>query len=292
MARQTRAFEESEFIFARSGSNVPFPPLAFAGVSHYGDARVESDSRGTKFDYDLTTATQAAALPLLLGERDALIIGEYVSWSEFRVRDGGDGKFNVASVGLPLGWLRQVNNDWQAAAFVFPLAHKADFDDAEWSWQYMGGVFGRYVQSERLWWAFGFYADIAPDDNFYIPYLGATWAFDDHWTLSAIMPWPAVLYAPSQDWLFRIGVSPSGASWSVSPQGTQDDVALNLDAWDLGVSVERRLTGGIYASLETGIGGFRGLRLDSGSLEDTDFSVHSSPYIQLDIKFRPGVWAP
>lgn len=35
----------------------------------------------------------------------------------------------------------------------------------------MGGVFGRYVQSERLWWAFGFFADIAPDGNLYLPYL-------------------------------------------------------------------------------------------------------------------------
>lgn len=28
--------------------------------------------------------------------------------------------------------------------------------------QYLGGTFARYVQHDRLWWAFGFYADVGP----------------------------------------------------------------------------------------------------------------------------------
>lgn len=291
--RQLDAFNDSEFIFARGGSNVPFPPLAFLGASYYGDAKVEStgaDDRGTTIEYDLRSVTQAAAYPWLVSERDALVLGEYLGWSEFRI--GGDRAedFNVTSVGFPMAWLRQVNREWQAAAFVFPLGHKSNRRDSEWAVQYMSGVFARYVQNNSLWWAFGFYSDVGPGDDFYIPYFGATWNINPQWTLSGIMPWPALLYAPTEDWLFRFGVSPSGASWSVSPPEENEDVALNLDAWDLGFSVERRISGGIFASLEAGIGGFRGLRLDGDGFEDTDIDVHSSPYLKLDINFRPGVF--
>jgi hypothetical protein len=53
----------------------------------------------------------------------------------------------------------------------------------------------------------------------------------EQWTLSAIMPWPAVLYSPTRDTLFRFGASPSGASWSLrEPSGK---VSFDLDSWDL-----------------------------------------------------------
>ncbi len=289
--RQIQAFEDSEFIFARGGaSNVPFPPLAFIGASHYGNAKVEGLGTEGPIEYNLSSVTQAAGYPWLVGDRDALVVGEYLSWSKFRIDSDPGENFNVSSIGIPLAWLRQVNEQWQTAAFVFPMGHKSDRDDSDWTVQTMGGVFARYVQTDQLWWAFGFYADVGPGDDFYIPYVGATWMINERWTLSGIMPWPALLYAPNQDWLFRFGVSPSGASWSLAPENTDKDVSLNLDAWDLGASVERRLSGGIFASLEAGIGGFRGLRLDGTDLEDADFEVHSSPYIKLDINFRPGVY--
>ncbi len=291
MARQIEAFDQSEFIFERSGSAIPFPPLAFLGAGYYGDARVENAATGREVVYDLQSASQAAGLPLLLGERDALLLGEYVSWSRFRLQGEQSEDFEVTSIGFPMAWLRQVNDQWQAAAFVFPLGHDSSAPNAEWSWQYMGGVFARYVQSDSLWWAFGFYADVAPDEDFYIPYLGVTWNIGQHWALSAIMPWPALVYAPNDDWLFRLGASPSGASWSLAP-GSEQDIAMNLDAWDLGLSVERRLAGRIYAGLEAGVGGFRGLRLDGSELEDSGISIHSSPYLKFEINFRPGDLSP
>ncbi len=286
--RQMAAFQDSDIVFERSSSNIPFAPLAYLSTSHYGSAKVESRTRGTAIEYDLSTVSHAAGLPLLLGKRDALVIGEYLSWSRFDLHKSHLEDFDVGTIGMPVAWFRQVNPRWQAAAFVFPMAHQSSQEDADWTWQTMGGAFGRYVHNDRLWWAFGFYADVAPGDNFYIPYLGASWQLNPRWTISAIMPWPAILYAPNTDWMFRAGVSPSGASWSFVPQGS-DNVALNFDAWDLGASVERRLTGMWHLGLEAGVGGFRGLRLQGSDFEDAEFSVHSSAFVKMSLNFRPAV---
>lgn len=289
MAAQIAAFENSEFIFQRANTNVPFTPLAYLAGNRYDSAKVERSGRGDALEYNLDSVSQGAGIPWLVGERDAIVVGEYLSHARFELHGADTDSFEVTSAGLPLAWIRQVNPRWQAAAFVMPLGHKATLDDSHWSWQYLGGMFARYVQNNRLWWAFGAYADVAPGDDFYIPYLGASYTVNERWTLSAIMPWPAVLYAPTPDWLFRFGVSPSEASWSLSPGDGSEPVSLNLDAWDLGLSVERRVAGGLFASIEAGVGGLRGFRLEGDSAEAVDFDVGSSAYLKLEINFRPGV---
>ena len=285
--RQMEAFKHSNIEFGRSGSNVPFPPFAFLGGSHYGKAKVENSNRGIDLDYDVSSIGQAAALPMLLGDSDALLVGEYISYSDFDV-DGADvDSFNVKTFGIPVAWLRQVNPDWQVAAFAMPLGHDNSLDNGGWTWQTLGGGFTRWVQHDHLWWVFGLYFDIAPDENFYIPYVGASWQINHQWTLSAVMPWPALLYAPTQDWLLRFGASPSSASWSVAPD--KGDVTLNMDAWDFGLGVERRLTGNFWASVEAGIGGLRGLRITGNDVKSPDTDVGSSWYVALDFKIRAGL---
>ena len=287
MQRIAKKFEHSKIEFQRSGSNAPFIPIASLGASFYGDAEVDTRNKGRDVEYDVNTVSQVAGVPFLFGDRDALIIGEYLSWSDFSVKSDTNDSFNVTTVGLPVAWLRQVNPQWQAAAFVMPMGHYDDIKGSNWAWQYLGGAFARYVQHDRLWWAFGFYFDIAPGDNFYIPYVGASWVINERWTLSAVMPWPALLYAPNRDWLFRLGASPSGSSWSFNPDGS--DASLNLDAWDFGLSAERRLSGGLWLSLEAGVGGFRGLRLSGSDVESPDLDVSTSPYLGINLNFRPAL---
>ncbi|MEM8563959.1 MAG: hypothetical protein AAGF57_17095 [Pseudomonadota bacterium] len=285
--RLTQQFEDSDIIFQRSQTNAPFIPLAFFGATAYGDAEVE----GTRFgdvDYSVSTVSQAAGLPILLSDRDALVVGEYVSWSEFDVDGAQNENFSVGSVGVPVGWLRQVNDAWQSVAFVMPLGHRDNLKGSDWSWQTLGGMFARYTQHDRLWWAFGFYADVAPGEDFYIPYVGASWAIDERWTISAIMPWPGIIFAPSENWFLRLGVSPSGASWSFNPQGG-GDTTVNLDAWDFGLSIERRVYKNVWFSAEAGVGGFRGLRLDGTDVESPELDVSTSPFVGINLNFRPSL---
>ena len=278
-------FEASDFEFQRSISNAPFPPLAFLSVAAYGNVEARaSDGRSTEYDVD--RISQMAVAPFLLGKRDAVLVGEYLSVTEFNIDSDESDDVRVSSVGLPVGWMRQANPDWQLAAFVMPLGHKSDLKNSNWDWQYLGGAFSRYVQNETLWWAFGLYFDVGSGDDTYIPYLGASWAINERWTLSAVMPWPAVIYSPSRDWMLRLGAAPSGASWSLELE--DKNVGVNLDAWDFGLTGEYRLAGNLWLGAEMGFGGLRGLRQDDGNVEEPDVEFSSNGYLRVSVKFRPG----
>lgn len=281
-----RSFAESEIVFQRSSSNVPFQPLAFVDARYYGDAEVRRTGE-KPVSYDQTTISQAAGLPFLLSPRDVGIVGEWISWSQFDVRNSDFKSFDVLSVGLPVGWLRQAQDRWQVAAFVMPLGHKANLGDAPWAWETLGGVFGRYLQNDRLWWAVGFYFDAGPGDDVYLPYLGAAWEIDDRWTLSAVLPWPAVLYAPNKNTLFRLGAAPSGASWSLRPNGER--VTFTLDSWDLGLSAEFRVQGNFWLMVSAGVGGLRALRVVDGRWEEPDVDLGSSPFVGVSLNYRPAL---
>ena len=87
----------------RGSSMVPFPPIAFLGARAYGDIEVEGD-RGEDLTYDLASVSQAAGLPILLSQKDVLVIGEYVSWTDFDIKESAGDSFDVVSLGLPVGW--------------------------------------------------------------------------------------------------------------------------------------------------------------------------------------------
>ena len=284
MQRWVQQFEDSEIVLQRGTTNVPFQPLAFVETTHYGESELER-ADGSSVTARQTTLSQGAVLPFLVTPRDALLIGDWVGSTRFDSTSNELDSFNVLSVGLPVGWFRQVNPKWQAGGFIMPLGHKASGED--WNWETMAGGFTRYVQNDRLWWAFGLYADFNPGDDIYLPYVGASYAVTDQWTLSAVMPWPAVLYAPNDRSLYRLGGSPSGASWSMD-QGN-DDIQYELDTWDFGFSAEHRVHGNFWLQGEVGVTGLTGMSIRGDQWEEPDFAVSSSPYVSIGINFRPSV---
>jgi hypothetical protein len=151
----------------------------------------------------------------------------------------------------------------------------------------MGGGFARYVQNDRLWWGFGLYADVGPGDDLYLPYLGASWSIDDRWTLSAVMPWPALLYAPDRDRLFRLGVMPSGASWTLNPDA--GEVIYDLGGWDFGIGASWRLQGNIWGQVRAGYTGLRALQIDDGNLQGPELDADATPFVGIGIEYRPAI---
>ncbi|MDP5052464.1 MAG: hypothetical protein NWP69_01625, partial [Congregibacter sp.] len=145
MQNTVTAFSDSEFIFQRSESNAPFIPIAYLGARSYGDAQLESATTGETLDFQQQGVSGAAGVPFLLSDRDALIVGGYVSSNRFETSNIDDEDFRVSTVGLPIGWFRQVNEQWQTAAFVMPLGHKSTQRNSDWSIQTMAGAFARYT---------------------------------------------------------------------------------------------------------------------------------------------------
>lgn len=279
-----QSFADSEIVFERKTSNVPFFPLAYVDLSLYRDSAVRRPDE-SPLRFDLTSVSQGALLPFLMSPRDILFVGEWFGLSRFGAIDSEANSFDAVSVGLPVGWLRQIDDRWQAAAFVMPLMHRADIEGADWSRETLGGIFGRYVQHDRLWWVYGLYFDVGAGDDIYLPYLGASWELSDELTLSAVLPWPSVLYAPDRDTLWRFGALPSGASWSLNDD--QDEILYTLDSWDLGFSIERRAFGNFWFSVGAGVAGLRSLRLEGGDLQGASFDVDDSAYLSIGLYFRP-----
>ncbi|HMN45497.1 MAG TPA: hypothetical protein PKE27_13015 [Povalibacter sp.] len=280
-----RRFAESDFEFVRAQSNAPFPPLAWLTATNYAESRFRQSNGGDgAVTYGQTSVSQAALLPIPLGKRDAIGIGEWLSWTHFDLEGSARDELDVFSISLPVGWVRQATPDWQIAAFVAPLGHKTPQDS--WYWETLGGVFGRNVRNARFAWIVGAYFDVSPLEDFYTPYLGAAYIIDDHWTLNAILPWPSVTYAPTPDTLFRLGVSPSGASWSIEPDERRP--RMNLTSWNVGFAVERRVVASVWLGFEAGVAGLRGLSIVGSDWEAPETKLSNAGYALLTLNLRPG----
>ncbi|MFT4519415.1 MAG: hypothetical protein ACI9JM_001811 [Halioglobus sp.] len=93
-----RGFEQSEFVFPCGKSNTPlFPPVSFT-TQNCSNTDVETHN-GQRLVYDVAPVSQNALLPILVGEKDALTVGEYVSLSSFENNNSSAKFFGVITVG-------------------------------------------------------------------------------------------------------------------------------------------------------------------------------------------------
>ena len=285
--RAARAFTESDLVFARSFSNAPFLPVAFLGSSHYGDAMVSEEgatpeTAGTR--YQATGTSQYAGVPFLLSKRSMAVLGEYVSYADFSVDNGED--FTVTSASIAAGYLYQVDPDWQVIAALVPFYNHSSLGErGKDYWQVMGGAVARYTRNDRLWWLFGVVFDDSDFGTSVLPYVGASLTLNERWSVSAILPWPQVMYAPSKDWFVSLGASYSGNSWAVN--NATGAVGLNLSGFDLGFGGAMRLKGPLWLEGSVGVGGLRALTITDGDVSGPSIDVSNSPFIKLSLTFRP-----
>ena len=90
--------------------------------------------------------------------------------------------------------------------------------------------------------------------------------------------------------MFRLGMAPSGASWSIEDPNVNSGGThprLDLDAYDLGLDAERRAYGNFWVALEAGWSGLRGLALVGGQYEAPAAHLNGTGYLMLSVKFRP-----
>ena len=285
--RAARAFTESDLVFARSFSNAPFLPVAFLGNTHYGDATVSEEgatpeTAGTR--YRVNSTSQYGGIPFLLNKRSMAVLGEYVSYSNFTVENGED--FSVASASLAAGYLYQVNPDWQVIGALVPFYNHSSLGErGKDYWQVMGGAVARYTRNDRLWWLFGVVFDDSDFGTSVLPYVGASLTLNERWSVSAILPWPQVMYAPSKDWFVSLGASYSGNSWAVN--STTGAVGLNLSGFDFGFGGGMRLKGPLWLEGAVGVGGLRALTITDGEVSGPSIDVSSSPFVNISLTFRP-----
>lgn len=277
-----RRFAQSDFEFVRVQSNAPFLPVAWVTTTAYDEFELSRpDGTNSSVTSQQLSISEGAFVPITFGPRDALILGQWVSWTRFDLKNSPRDDLEVLSVAIPIGWIRQESQDWQAAAFVAPLGHTTDDDG--WYWETLGGAFARHLSSDRFAWIVGVYFDVAPLEDFYTPYLGAAYVVNERWTLNAVMPWPSVSYAPTINTFFSLGVTPSGTSWSIEPGERKPRV--NLSAWNIGVAVEHRLFSNVWLRAEVGVSGLRGLSFAGSDWQDVE--LDSTGFALLTFNLRP-----
>ena len=152
-------------------------------------------------------------------------------------------------------------------------------------WQVMGGAVARYTRNDRLWWLFGVVFDDSDFGTTWLPYVGASLTLTERWSVSAILPWPQLMYAPSKDWFVSLGASYSGNSWAVN--NATGAVGLNLSGFDFGFGGGMRLKGPLWLEGAVGVGGLRALTITDGDVSGPSIDVSSSPFIYLSLTFRP-----
>jgi hypothetical protein len=287
IAQAAQAFAESELVFVRGLSNAAFLPVALLGSDYYDDAMVSEegatpDVAGKR--YQVSTASQYAGVPFLLNKRSMVVLGEYLAYSDFTVENGED--FSTTSAGIAAGYLYQVTNDWQLMGGILPVHHRSSLGERRKDyWQVMGGALTRYTRNDRLWWLFGVVFDDSEFGTTWLPYIGASLIINQAWSVSALLPWPQVIYAPSKDWFVSAGASYSGSSWAVN--SNTGAVGLNLSGFDFGVGGARRLSGALWMEAKVGVGGLRGLSINDGDIAGPAIDVSSSPFISISLTLRP-----
>jgi hypothetical protein len=277
-----RRFSESEFNLLRGQTNVPFLPLAWVDVTGYKESSFEGAANLPAIDVRQRQVSEGAFLPIPVGRRDLIVIGEWLGYTNFDF-DLSHEDLEVLSVSIPIGWMRQTSPDWQVAAFVAPLGHSSRDDG--WYWETMGGVFARRIYGDSTAWIFGAYFDVGPLESFYTPYIGATFILNRQWSIEAVLPWPGVSYAPNPDTLFRLGISPSGTSWSAEP-GVQHP-RTDMSAWNIGLRAERQVASQIWLGFETGVSALRGLTFIDSNWQSPQTKLNNSAYAMLTLNFRP-----
>ena len=265
--RSARAFTESDLVFVRGLSNAPFLPVAFLGNTYYGDAMVSEEgatpeTAGTR--YNVNSTSQYAGVPFLLNKRSMVVLGEYVSYSNFSVDNCED--FSVASASLAGGgYLYQISDDWQMIGALVPIYNHSSLGErGKDYWQVMGRAVARYTRNERFWWLFGVGFNDSDFGTTWVPYVGASLILNERWSVSALLPWPQVIYAPSKDWFVSLGAAYSGNSWAVN--STTGAVGLNLSGFDFGFGAAMRLKGPLWLEGTAGVGGLRSLTINDGNV--------------------------
>jgi hypothetical protein len=277
-----------EFEIARTQSELPLFPVASLSYTEYGEAtfaRVEGE--GDDAAFRSRVASTYAVAPLWIGRHGLILAVPAVSHTEFDFTSGPYDDRGVTTLRLALGGAMQTAGGTQWGGFVMPSVYSPLTGDGEWTASGMGGIFGRHLYKRRTIWYYGLVYDYAFSDGYFLPYLGFTYVQNPSWTFSVLLPWPAVNYAPSKHFFVKLGVVPSGASWSVKDQEDGAQAVASYGGWDMGLWGSVRLTKGLWFALGAGVSGLRGLEIDTNGETEFDPSFNSDPFVSVALSFRP-----
>lgn len=290
--RLINAVMQSDFIFDRNISNAPFLPLGYMNYTHY-DKRDFTNACDTaaRCELGVQSFSQGLALPVWVGEKDMFLVGEAASVERLDIRSdiNNDNKQDIYSVGVLGAWIQQYNDEWQIGAFLFPQTYSGLEQYSSYLSAVYTGAVGRFRHSKRFHSYWGVVADIEEHESWYLPYIGFDWFPNERWAVTMVMPWPAVTYAPNQDWFVQFGALYGGSEWRAPEDNKYSERELYSDLafWDFGLAFQRRLHQQLWGSISVGISGLGKLTVSDSGHSSLNNDLDSTPFLRFGIEFRP-----
>ncbi|MFT5519538.1 MAG: hypothetical protein ACI9IA_000121 [Enterobacterales bacterium] len=279
--RLIEAIMRSDFIFDRNLSNVPFIPLAYLNYNQQHDLKISDGCVETNCDFDYQSITHGLALPVWVGEKNMFLLGETL---ESRTIERNTNSINVDSGGVLAAWVSQPSEKWQAGAFVYSYRGIGDDELAREPRGNISGAVARYRHSSNFHSYWGLIHLEDNNNETIYPYIGFDWYIGDKWSVSGLIPWPTVQYAPTKDVLYKFGALYSGAEWAVSNNG--EVLTNDFEKWDFGFAYEHRLWNYIWGEIAVGYSGLGKFSISSGTNIEFDTEIESAPFIKLALNIR------
>jgi hypothetical protein len=278
------AIERSELVLGDTNSLVPFFPMAFVSAAYYDNTRINGLPAGKDpGPFRLNSASEMAALPVYVAQRDLFLLGEYVSGAHYDFRYSGTVKDTYALC-LVGGWMHQATPDVQYGAFAAPMLVTGFSPEQPNRLETYAGTLVRVRETDNFHWWTGVVYDGDNQHHYVFPYLGLEYQCTPQLAVNLLLPWPGVSYAPSRDWLFGLGAAPAGGSWILDKDGAP---AVSMGGVNVGLSVERRLVGQLWLALMVGETGLQSFRYADDQGVDFRSSVDPTFFTQISLNFRP-----
>lgn len=134
--------------------------------------------------------------------------------------------------------------------------------------------------------AFGAYYSRDLGEERILPAVGFIFEPDPHWSIALTFPRAELVYAPTEDWLFTGRALLNGAGWNITnPTGAGPDVDLNYRAIQVGLGIDRRISGPWWAYLNGGMQVGQEIEIEGGAIPFQQ-DLESSAFLTGGIKVR------
>ncbi len=272
----------SDFNIANDQTNSPFFSLGTLRLEYQPDIKIKNcqgNKKQCRFSY--VTTNQKLFLPVWVGQKNMVLAGETLAWSHL-IHDGKS--TDIFTPGALLAWLMQISDNWQIGAGTYWYADLGKKSITDNRFGTVNGIIARYRHHDSLHGYLGV-VYVKDNDSSVFPYLGVNWDINQEWNISALLPWPAINYSPTKNWLFSLGASPAANRYSSNSQGKIIDDKFNKV--DLQLSAERRLYKILWGKLGIGFSGFASFWDVTEGGFDPDFTLQRTPFISFSLNLHP-----
>ncbi len=279
------AFQQSEFSFARSVSEVPFYPVGWAQDAFYPRAQFKDESGGLPAGTVVeNTASLGLILPAYVARRDMLLLGADLAWDNLEVRFGPYQDQSILRVTPVAAWLHQFGEQDTLGIFAAPIFSQELHNDQPLGTSGYGGVVVMHQFNSEWQLLYGGVYEDSFGQQSGLPYLGVLWAPNPQCSLALVFPWPTFTYVPHERWLLQIGLAPGGSSWV--RRGSDFETTQTYGSWNLNAGTGYRLHGKFWLFAGVGLAGLRGLKIEGGD-DQAHLESQPGPVFTLALQFRP-----